>query len=58
MKKFIGLLALCFTMPIWLYLLYQILVRVEASELMFFLYWVYVPVNFLVGILAKIATDD
>lgn len=30
--------------PIWLYLLYQILMRVNASELMWFLYWVYIPV--------------
>ena len=29
--------------PIWLYLLYQIFMRVNASELMWFLYWVYVP---------------
>lgn len=42
------------TLPIWLYLLYQILIRVEATELMWFLYWVYVPFAIFVGIVGKI----
>lgn len=43
MKAVIAILSVLIVMPIWYYLLYQILVRVNASELMFFLYWVYVP---------------
>jgi hypothetical protein len=42
-------------MPIWFYLIYQILVRVQATELMFFLFWVYVPIAMAVHIVAKIA---
>ena len=41
--------------PIWYYLLYQILIRVDASELMFFLYWVYVPVALATNAMVKIA---
>jgi len=55
MKAISGLLALLISAPIWYYLLYQILVRVNASELMFFLYWIYLPVGIFAAILAKIA---
>lgn len=55
MKAISGLLALLVSMPIWYYLLYQILVRVEASELMMFLFWIYVPVSIFAGVLAKLA---
>lgn len=50
-----GVVALAVTTPIWFYLIYQILDRVQASELMWFLYWVYVPTSFFVSVLAKIA---
>lgn len=46
MKKLVGFWL---RLPIWFYLLYQVLVRVNASELMWFLYWVYVPVALLVA---------
>jgi len=55
MKLISGLLALFVVSPIWYYLLYQILVKVNASELMFFLYWVYIPAAIFASILAKIA---
>ena len=55
MKKVVGLiLAIGVAMPIWYYLLYQILVRVQATELMWFLYWVYLPVGFITALLAKL----
>jgi hypothetical protein len=50
----IGLLSACITTPIWYFLLYQILKRVNASELMFFLFWVYVPVHILALIITNI----
>lgn len=49
-----GLVAMFVVMPIWYYLLYQILVRVQASELMWFLYWIYFPVGIFMGVLTKI----
>lgn len=54
MKVIQALLATLVSMPIWFYLLYQILVRVDASELMMFLFWVYVPVSIFVGMLANL----
>jgi hypothetical protein len=43
MKLVPGFIAIFLTLPIWFYLMYQMLVRVDASELMWFLYWIYVP---------------
>lgn len=50
----VGILALFISTSIWYYILYQILVAIKASELTWFLFWVYVPVGFIVSILAKI----
>lgn len=54
-KAISGLLVLFVTMPIWYWLIYQILVRVQASELMWFLYWIYVPVTLFAHVLAKLS---
>ena len=40
-------------LPIWLYLIYQIMIKVQATELMWFLFWVYVPVAVITGAIAK-----
>lgn len=53
-----GLISVFLTATIWLYLLYQILVRVEASELMWFLYWAYCPFVLLVYCVNVIMTKD
>ena len=53
MKILAATLMVFCTAPIWFYLLYQILVRVEASEVMWLLYWVYVPVQFFVSLVVK-----
>lgn len=56
MSKTIGtVLAVCVTMPIWYYLLYSILRLVGATELMWFLFWVYLPVNLLTHVLSRLA---
>lgn len=57
MKTITGLIAIFITMPIWYYLLYQILVRVNASELMMFLFWIYVPAGTLFHILSKLSEE-
>jgi hypothetical protein len=59
MSKTIGtVLAVCVTMPIWYYLLYSILRLVGATELMWFLFWVYMPVHLLMQVLAKLAEPE
>jgi len=58
MKLVGGLLVLFISLPIWLYLLYQILVRVNGSELMFFLFWIYVPVQIFIEICLQLIKDS
>ncbi len=57
MKTIAGLLALFVIMPIWFFLLYRILEAVNASELMWFLYWAYLPASILSNVLVKLAED-
>jgi len=52
------LLSVFITAPIWYYLLYNILKAVNASELMFFLFWIYLPVGIFNIIITKIAEKD
>jgi hypothetical protein len=54
-KVISGLLAFFIVAPIWYWLLYRILVAVAATELMWFLYWIYIPVAIFAGILTRIA---
>jgi hypothetical protein len=46
------------TGPIWFYLLYKILQAVKATELMWFLYWIYLPSVIVGGIIAKLSEDN
>lgn len=55
MKAIFGLVSVFVVAPIWYYLLYKLLQGVNATDLMWFLYWVYVPVALLMSILQKIA---
>ena len=57
MKAVAALLAAFITLPIWFFLLYRILQAVNASELMWFLYWIYLPFTFLVLVLVRLAED-
>ncbi|HKW15636.1 MAG TPA: hypothetical protein VJS69_14205 [Candidatus Krumholzibacteria bacterium] len=54
MKLAVSLIALFIGAPIWYYLLYKILVSVQATELMWFLYWIYAPVGILLGTVNKL----
>lgn len=55
MRAVVGVLSVFVVAPIWYYLLYKILQSVGASELMWFLYWVYLPVAILAAVVTKIA---
>jgi hypothetical protein len=57
-KVFATLLAMFISLPIWFYLLYKILEAVQASELMWFLYWVYLPVNIFITLVVKLSSED
>ncbi len=54
MEVVVGIIGLFIVMPIWFYLQYQILQRVQATELMMFLFWVYLPVSFIIAAMGKI----
>ena len=49
------ILSLIITLPIWYYLLFKILQYCEATSIMWFLYWIYVPIGILTIIISKIA---
>lgn len=55
MKAVVVMLRLFIMTPIWYWLTYQVLDRVHATELMWFLYWVYVPVAILASCIAVAA---
>ncbi len=54
MRTSAVILGVFVILPIWFYLLYAVLKRVDASELMWFLYWIYLPVNVLVTVLTRL----
>ena len=57
--KIIAIILYMFIVaPIWVYLLYKILEYVEATELMWLLYWIYVPVAIISSILIKVSEED
>ena len=58
MKTIGAILGIVIVLPIWYYLLYKILQGVNATDLMWFLYWVYLPVGVLVQVILKIAEID
>jgi len=53
-KLVTTLLNVVLTAPIWFYLLYKILEAIEASELVWFLFWVYIPVAFFSRLFSEI----
>ena len=53
--KIAGLLSRFVVIPIWFYLMFSILSRVGATDVMWLLYWVYVPISALASILIELA---
>ncbi len=56
-KVISGVISICITLPIWLYLFYKVLIFIQATELMMFLFWVYIPTSVFNGILSAIIRD-
>jgi hypothetical protein len=44
--------------PIWFYLVWWLLKTNNAGELQFFLFWLYVPLNIFLGIVAGIISAN
>lgn len=58
LKVIATLLGICVTLPIWFYLMYHVLERVHATELMWFLFWVYMPFTMLISIVSKLVEGE
>ena len=58
MYKVAGVLSLFVVLPIWYFLLYRILEAVNAAELTWFLYWVYIPASLLASALVKLSGKE
>jgi hypothetical protein len=41
LKNLIGVLGLCVTTPIWLFLVYTMLCAIHPDRLVWFLFWIY-----------------
>jgi hypothetical protein len=54
-KVIVGLLAVFVSMPIGLYLQYKILSLVQATDVMWLLFWINIPVLVLFQIISKVA---
>lgn len=54
MKILADLLGIFVVLPIWYYVLYQILSTIEATELTWFLFWAYVPASMFVVAVSKL----
>lgn len=52
-----GMAAVFIILPMWFYILYQILEAINASELTWFLYWVYFPVSMLVTFVGRLLDE-
>lgn len=51
----LGVLRLLIVSPIWFYLVWYLLKSVNASQLAFFLFWVYMPVNFILSLVETVS---
>ena len=49
-----SLIIIFITAPIWFYVLYQVLQAINASELVWFLYWIYLPFSLFASVVMKI----
>jgi hypothetical protein len=58
MKALLAFATVFITMPIWYYLLYKILTAVNATDLMWFLYWAYLPFSIFIGLATKLGEKD
>lgn len=57
LKAVAAIVVLGVQLPISLWLQYQVLKRVEATELMMFLFWANVPIIIVTSLIAKLIED-
>lgn len=57
MSKGIRALMALITLPIWYFIMYTVLSAIHVDRLVWFLFWVYVPMGMVLTIAEKLATD-
>lgn len=55
LKFFVGLMGLCVTLPIWLFLVYTMLCAIHPDRLVWFFFWTYLVVHVLTSVLVGVA---
>ena len=56
--KILGsVIGVCISLPIWFYLLYSILTAIDAGELQWFLFWVYIPATVTATLLIRMMEE-
>lgn len=53
----IGILTICIQVPMWYWLIYKILLSVNANETMWLVFYVYVPFAFAIQIAGKLVEN-
>lgn len=49
-----GMLVIFVTLPIWFFLIYTLLQAAHVDRLVWFLFWIYVPVTIFANVVDKI----
>jgi len=52
-----GMMAVFIVLPIWFFLLHQILTAINASELAWFLYYIYLPAGFFTNFVGNLLKE-
>ncbi len=50
----VSLLVSLLGLPIWMYFIYRVLNIIQADELTWFLFWMYIPLIFVITVLSKL----
>lgn len=53
-----GMLSLFITLPIWFFLMHTLLVFARVDRLVWFLYWVYVPLVLFISTIEKVTSKN
>lgn len=54
LKLYVGIVSMCVTFPLWLYVMYSLLKAADVNETAWLAFWVYLPVSILLGLAARV----
>ncbi|MCK5614620.1 hypothetical protein KAR91_72820 [Candidatus Pacearchaeota archaeon] len=53
-----AILSLAVSLPVFMYLFHSILVKIDATELEFFLFWIYLPCTALSAVIFRVTEGE